>query len=172
MAPAQHRCALVGACLLAALALGSPTSGAAGPDARHQDAVARRLLGLVNAYRSLLHVPQLRTERHLSSASTAYARAMYRQRFFAHVSPDGEGFVARIERSGYGGRLAGENLAWEEGYTDPAAFAVKAWIASPPHHAVLANPAYTQGAVGVYCGPGFQDPRAVRCYLVLDTGAP
>src|SRR5690242_9558968 len=143
-----NRRARVCACLLAGLALAALPAGAAAPPAgQHQAALGRRLLGLVNAYRAQQHLPQLRAERHLSNASRAYARAMYVGRFFAHTSPNGEGFVARIERSGYGGRLAGENLAWEEGYADPAAFALRAWIASPPHRAVLQNPVYTQGAV-------------------------
>lgn len=173
MTPDPHRRVRVGACLLAGLTLGALPVGAAVPTAaQRQDAVARRLLGLVNGYRALQHLPQLRAERHLSNASQSYARAMYRGRFFAHTSPAGEGFVTRIERSGYAGHLAGENLAWEEGYTDPAAFALKAWIASPPHRAVLMNAVYTQGAIGVYCGQGFEDARAERCYLVLDTGSP
>jgi uncharacterized protein YkwD len=165
--------ARVCACLLAGLTLAALPARAAGPPAaQRQDAVGRRLLGLVNAYRAVQHRPRLRAERHLSNASRAYARAMYLGRFFAHTSPGGEGFVERVERSGYGGRVAGENLAWEEGYADPAAFALRAWIASPPHRAVLRNPVYTQGAVGVYCGQGFQHASAERCYLVLDTGAP
>jgi uncharacterized protein YkwD len=167
-----HRRARTCACLLAGLTLVAPAGAANLPAGQRQDAVGRRLLGLVNAYRAQQHLPRLAAEHHLSNASKAYARAMYVGRFFAHISPGGEGFVARIERSGYGGRLAGENLAWEEGYADPAAFALRAWIASPPHRAVLKNPAYTQGAVGAYCGKGFQDARAERCYLVLDTGAP
>jgi uncharacterized protein YkwD len=167
------RCARCGvACLLARLALSSALGPEAAPAAGREAAVSARLIGLVNAYRALQHLPQLRAERHLARASSAYARAMYRDRFFSHTSPSGEGFVHRIERSGYGGRLAGEALAWEEGYADPAAWALRAWLASPPHRAVLVNPAYTQGAAGASCGPGFADPRAERCYLVLDTGQP
>src|SRR5262249_22801160 len=142
----------------------APTQGSAARGQSRED-VAARLLGLVNAYRSEMGAPRLRAEIHLANASDAYARAMFRGHFFAHTSPRGETFVERIERFGYDGRLAGEDLAWEEGFLDPAAWALRAWIASPPHLAVLRNRAYTQGAVGVFCGPGFNDARAQRCYL-------
>lgn len=165
-----HRHAFVVLLVLVATAA-APIQGSAAPGQPRGD-VGTRLLGLVNAYRASLDLPRLRPEQHLTRASDAYARAMFRGRFFGHTSPAGETFVERIERFGYGGRLAGEDLAWEEGYLDPAAWALRAWIASPPHLAVLRNRAYTQGAVGVFCGPGFNDTRAQRCYLVLDTGMP
>ena len=81
-----------------------------------------------------------------------YARAMVARRFFSHVSPGGSTLGDRLRASGYGGRRAGEVLAWGQGRLATPRAAVRSWLHSPPHRRVLLGRNYRHIGVGVALG--------------------
>lgn len=48
----------------------------------------------------------------------------------------------------------GEVLAWNTGHSDPAGHALNQWLGSPPHNALLSDPAYTDIGCGSYVTEG------------------
>ena len=75
--------------------------------------------------------------------------------YFLHESgPGGEGFDRRIGRFWHpvGNVAIGEILAWGSGtYASPAA-AVRQWLNSPPHRAILLSSRFTLVGIGVAYG--------------------
>jgi uncharacterized protein YkwD len=62
-----------------------------------------------------------------------------------------DGFTERITKlqSKIVMLTAGENVAYNFGYDDPAFIAYDAWLKSPPHLANIENAAFNMGAIGV-----------------------
>ncbi len=75
----------------------------------------------------------------------AYADRMASQRFFAHVSPDGDALPDRLERAGYSYVTSGENLGMASG---PLA-AHAAIEESPGHRKNLLDPAFERVGFGL-----------------------
>ncbi len=90
----------------------------------------------------------------LTRMARRYARAMVRLGFFSHTSPGGSTLLDRVRASGYGGRrtAAGEALAWAQGRLATPHAVVRAWMASPPHRAVLLGRGYRDVGIGVALG--------------------
>jgi uncharacterized protein YkwD len=70
---------------------------------------------------------------------------MLRRQYFAHGSVS-----ARVVNAGARGPLFGEDLAWATGLT--ARWVVNAWLASPPHRAVLLRPGFRRVGIGITFG--------------------
>ena len=87
---------------------------------------------------------------------------MVARRFFSHTSPDGQGPADRARRSGYLRNApvwsVGEILLWSRKPVFTAADAAAAWLASPPHKAILLSRAYKDAGVGVVPGDPLGDP--------------
>ncbi|MBB4661166.1 CAP domain-containing protein [Conexibacter arvalis] len=119
---------------------------------------ARALLCLVNRERTRSDLPPLRVNRCLERAAAGHARDMVRRRYFAHTSPDGRAFDARILATGYAPPPArwtlGENLAWG----GDAAWVVGAWMRSSGHRANMLRARFRE--IGVAAVPGAPVPRA------------
>lgn len=130
----------------------APHAAAACADADAQPTdigVARTALAvdcLTNAYRASVGLPALTTDARLAQAAQDHAADMAARGFYAHTTPDGVEFSARITRAGYAWDVAGENIAHQ---STTAREVVSAWVASPPHRANLESTAFTQGGYGV-----------------------
>ena len=96
----------------------------------------RTTIRLINDVRSGNGLGRLRVSAALCRASDAHSRDMLRRDFFDHASSDGTSFDRRIRRY-TGARRVGETLAALGQRHGGAATAVRMWIASPPHRAVL-----------------------------------
>jgi uncharacterized protein YkwD len=75
---------------------------------------------------------------------------MARRGFFAHATPEGLETVDRVRAKGIRGwRAVGENIALNQGYEDPAAFAVERWMQSTKHRTNILYPTFNHSAIGI-----------------------
>lgn len=86
----------------------------------------------------------------LERASQHHAADMAANSYFSHAGLDGSTAAQRVTRAGYLYRAMGENIA--AGQRSPED-TVSSWIASPPHCAVLMNPAFTEMGVAYVVNP-------------------
>lgn len=85
----------------------------------------------VNEYRRSLNLPPLELDIRISEQARLHSQAMASGKYpFSH-----QGFEQRVEAiaSTISYRSAAENVAYNQGYTDPVTVAVKGWIDSPGH---------------------------------------
>lgn len=129
------------------------------PKPADAEAVARRVLELVNAARGVARAcgdrkveaaGPLRANATLDRAARIHSEDMATKGFFGHDGSDGSTPLIRVTRVGYAGRAVGENVA--AGQTTPET-AVEAWIKSPPHCVNLMNPAFTEMGIAYVVNP-------------------
>ena len=98
----------------------------------------------LNAYRSSLGLEPLEADPFLGEIARGHSDDMLASGVLSH-----DGFDARAdEMIGDGALSAGENVAFNQGFEDPATTAVDGWIDSPDHHANIVGD-FTHGGVGV-----------------------
>jgi uncharacterized protein YkwD len=79
---------------------------------------------------------------------------MSRLNFFSHVTPDGLRIRDRARAVGIlAYKVMGENIAYNQGYEDPGAFAVERWMASEKHRANILSTEFRAMAIGMYVAP-------------------
>ncbi|MEA2249689.1 MAG: hypothetical protein QOH46_4218 [Solirubrobacteraceae bacterium] len=168
----------LGVAAIVVLALAAPSNAAAaGGCAGVQASVAQvspRVIGgsvlcLVNTERTTRGLPALRQAARLRLAAARYSREMVARQFFDHVSPSGSTLTSRVRRAGYRGGTLGENIGWGTGALATPVEIVRAWMASPPHRAVILNRRYREGGVGVASGSPLGAPGPGATF-VLDVG--
>ena len=80
-----------------------------------------------------------------------HSEDMVKRGYFDHETPDG---LRLRDRALQGGivhfRVLAENIAYNQGFKDPGAFAVQRWLVSPGHRANILNSEFEQGAVGSF----------------------
>jgi len=99
----------------------------------------------VNALRAAAGVAAVAPDPRLDGVAQAYADRMATQRFFAHVSPDGDALPDRLEQAGYSYQTSGENLGMAAG-TLAAHAAIEE---SPGHRKNLLDPAFEHIGFGL-----------------------
>jgi uncharacterized protein YkwD len=102
-----------------------------------------------NHYRQQKGLPPLQVDPRLTYAARMHAYHMAVRETMAHQL-DGSVLPDRVHRAGYDYRAAGENIAWCEGYADPAWQCFASWMQSPGHYRNLMGPQFTQIGVGAY----------------------
>jgi uncharacterized protein YkwD len=120
---------------------------------------ATRMVKLINKERAKRGLAKLHSSRSLRRSATGYARSMFRRGVFSHAS--------RIHAS-HRFRTRGEALEWHRGWRSGLHRAVRSWLRSPAHRALLLSSRFR------YVGPGrarghFQGGRAT--FWVLHFGA-
>jgi uncharacterized protein YkwD len=87
----------------------------------------------INQYRATLDLPPLELNDWLSQQARAHSQDMADRR----VRVGHGGFDQRVQRIGREMRYRriGENVAFNQGYIDPASRAVRGWLNSPSHRA-------------------------------------
>jgi uncharacterized protein YkwD len=148
----QRRALAVLIALAAVLVL--PTSGSAlRPQATKSSSstLQTQLISQINAFRRQHGLAPLRQSRALTAAAHAHSLQMARLGYFGHDSADGASFLQRIARyypiRGFRSWYAGENILWNSPEIS-AGRALRMWIASPPHLAILLMPRWRQVGVG------------------------
>ena len=110
----------------------------------------RRAFELANAERRARGESSLVWDAELTRMARLHSENMARQNFFDHTNPQGENMTMRARACGVCGWTAiSENIAYNSGYDDPAAFAVERWMTSPKHRANMLRGGYTHSGVGV-----------------------
>jgi uncharacterized protein YkwD len=124
------------------------------PEAANLTEVEAATLCLVNQERARNNELPLQPSAQLAQSSQMHSEKMVSEDYFAHIAPNGETPLDRIEATGYipnaqVGYTVGENIAWGTlSLATPSAI-VAAWIASPEHLANILGDEYRETAVGV-----------------------
>jgi uncharacterized protein YkwD len=110
----------------------------------------RRAFELVNAQRVSNGQEPLEWDDQLCSMAREHSSNMVTLGYFDHVSPDGKGTVDRARELGVRGWHAlAENIALNQGYDNPAEFAVEGWMNSPRHRSNILYPRFNCSAIGI-----------------------
>ena len=101
----------------------------------------------VNAARAGHHLAPLTSSNRLGAAAGYHTHEMLRNGYFSHDSAGGGSAGKRIGRfypaTGYRSWQIGEALLWFSPTVD-AASAVRSWLESPPHRAILLSSSYRE----------------------------
>lgn len=110
----------------------------------------RRAFDLINRERQRRGLSQLAWDGGLVRLARYHSHNMARGGFLSHVDRDGLDLRARAQALGlHGWRTIGENIAYNQGYDDPTAFAVERWMVSEKHRENAMSGEYTHAAVGI-----------------------
>jgi uncharacterized protein YkwD len=133
------------------------------PGGVSSNAYTRAVECLVNEQRAAAGLGALRHDRRLARAARRYSSAMVREGFFDHVSPEGSTLSSRARAAGYAGPTLGQTIGWGEGTLATPAAIVRAWMDSPPHHAILLGRQFRRIGLGVARGSpeGFGESATV-----------
>jgi uncharacterized protein YkwD len=112
-------------------------------------AYSRALECLVNEQRAGAGLGALDHDRRLARAARRFSSSMVRERFFDHVSPEGSTLGTRAQAAGYSGGALGETIGWGAGVLGTPEAIVRAWMESPPHHAILMSGGFQRIGLGV-----------------------
>jgi uncharacterized protein YkwD len=140
--------------LLARAAVTTSSPAAAGAP-RRAGAVAatsdeRRAFELVNAERRARGRGPLVIDGELTRMARYHSENMARRGFFNHVDRDGLDLTGRASVLGLvGWKALGENIAYNQGYDDPTAFAVERWMISDKHRENILNREFTHAGIGI-----------------------
>jgi uncharacterized protein YkwD len=118
-----------------------------------EDAVAATLC-LVNDERARFGESALTEDPRLTSVAVGHSRDMDALDYFAHVSPDGQTLLMRVQASGFipngnVGYTIGENIAWGTLSLGTPRAIVQAWMESPGHRANILNGSFHYTGVGI-----------------------
>lgn len=110
----------------------------------------RRAFDLINAQRKANGLQPLPWDPELARVARQHSENMAKAGFFNHKAPRGMTMVNRARAQGIRGWSAlGENIAYNQGYDDPAGFVAERWMVSHKHRDNLMNSRWTRSAVGV-----------------------
>lgn len=110
----------------------------------------RRAFDLVNAQRIRNGEQPLVWDAELCRMARMHSGNMARQEFFDHTSPDGRSMQERARTNNIRGwSVLAENIAYNQGFDDPAAFAVERWMRSSKHRENILNQRFTRSAIGI-----------------------
>jgi len=108
----------------------------------------RRAFDLINSERAKNGLPQLVWDAELCRMARLHSEKMARLNFFDHEGPDGD-LPNRALESGVRWRSLAENIALNQGYSDPVTLAVDQWMHSSGHRANILRGIFTHSAVGI-----------------------
>ena len=110
----------------------------------------RRAFDLINAERQRRGMRPLAWDGSLTRLARYHSENMARGGYLSHVDRDGLDLKGRAQVLGlHGWSTLGENIAYNQGYPDPTAFAVERWMVSEKHRENAMSSVYTHAAVGI-----------------------
>jgi uncharacterized protein YkwD len=110
----------------------------------------RRAFDLINQQRIANGEQPLVWDSELCRMARMHSDSMAHQEFFDHTGPDGRDMRERARESNIRGWSAmAENIAYNQGFNDPAAFAVERWMRSNKHRDNILNDSFTRSAIGI-----------------------
>jgi uncharacterized protein YkwD len=114
----------------------------------------RRAFDLINEARRAQGYPALVWDAELTYMARAQSANMAGQNYLGHAGPDGRNTVERARALGIDawGALA-ENIAYNQGFDDPAGFAVERWLKSAKHRDNIMRAGFTHSGIGVAHAP-------------------
>jgi uncharacterized protein YkwD len=116
--------------------------------------IERRVFEQTNLIRVKNGLPPFVWDSDVCRMARTHSETMSRQNFFAHVTPAGLGLRDRARAAGiFRYAVLGENIAYNQGYEDPGAFAVEKWMESSKHRANILSPEFRAMAIGSFVAP-------------------
>jgi uncharacterized protein YkwD len=109
----------------------------------------RHAFDLINSERVKKGLPPLVWDGELCRVARLHSQNMGRHNFFDHEGPDGTDLLDRVRAGNIRWKSLGENIAYNQGYDDPAGFAVDQWMHSPKHRANILRGGFTHSAIGI-----------------------
>lgn len=116
--------------------------------------IERRAFEQTNVVRVQNGLPPFVWDAEIGRMARNHSENMSRLNFFSHVTPDGLRLRDRARAEGivrYS--VLGENIAYNQGYEDPAGLAVQRWMESPKHRANILSSEFRAMAIGSYVAP-------------------
>jgi uncharacterized protein YkwD len=116
--------------------------------------IEKRAFEQTNVARIKNGLPPLAWDGEVCRMARAHSENMSRQGFFSHATPAGLRLRDRARLVGiihYS--VLGENIAYNQGYEDPGAFAVERWMLSPKHRANILSTEFRAMAIGSFVAP-------------------
>jgi uncharacterized protein YkwD len=127
-----------------------PMSAASSSSSMSASSLERRAFDLINAQRTGNGERPLAWDAELCRMARMHSESMARQEFFDHTGPDGRSMQERARNSNIRGwSMLAENIAYNQGFDDPAAFAVERWMRSSKHRDNILNQSFTRSAIGI-----------------------
>lgn len=131
--------------------LDSPATRSASTSLSQATEIERRAFERTNMARLQNGLAPLVWDPELCRMARIHSESMSRRGFFAHETPEGLRLIDRAHAVGIPHfRVLGENIAYNQGYDDPGAFAVERWMISPGHRANILNNEFERSAVGSF----------------------
>jgi uncharacterized protein YkwD len=110
----------------------------------------RRAFDLVNRERAARGEARLVWDDELAGMARRHSENMARQNFFSHTDRAGRDTAARAADCGVcGWRALAENIAYNQGFDDPGAFAVERWMSSAKHRDNILRAGFTHAGLGI-----------------------
>jgi uncharacterized protein YkwD len=123
------------------------------PSAANGATMATATVCLIDRMRLSHGLRALHVNRDLSRVAADQVKHMVRADYFADVRPSGVTPASLIAASAYafhtGLAVAGQNIGWATGSEATPVSMLAAWMASPPHRALILKPSFRDVGVGV-----------------------
>ena len=126
----------------------------ASPTLAEANAIERRAFEQTNLVRTQHGLAPLTWDADVCRMARDHSENMSREGYFSHTTPDGKRLRDRARLVGIlQFRVVAENIAFNQGYEDPGAFAVERWMLSPKHRANILSPEFSAMAIGSFVAP-------------------
>jgi uncharacterized protein YkwD len=133
----------------------APVNSISGPPAALEpNDIEKRAFEQTNAVRVQNGLPPFVWDGDVCRMARIHSESMSRYNYLAHVTPEGLRLRDRARAVGilrYA--VLGENIAYNQGYEDPGAFAVERWMQSEKHRANILSPEFRSMAIGSFVAP-------------------
>ena len=132
----------------------TPVKIAAKPAIVEPNEIERSAFEATNLVRVNNGLPPFVWDGDICRMARIHSESMSRYGYFSHVTPEGLRLRDRARIVGISRYdVLGENIAYNQGYEDPGAFAVERWMASAKHRANILSPEYRAMAIGSFVAP-------------------
>jgi uncharacterized protein YkwD len=116
--------------------------------------IEKRAFEQTNVVRVKNGLPPFAWDADVCRMARSHSESMSRQHYFSHVTPDGLRLRDRARVAGIlRFSVLGENIAYTQGYNDPATFVVEQWMQSAKHRANILSTEFRAMAIGSFAGP-------------------
>ena len=125
-----------------------------GPSLDEANAIERRAFEQTNLIRVRHGLAPFVWDADICRMARTHSESMSRLGFFSHITPSGRRLRDRARAAGISQfSVLGENIAYNQGYDDPGAFAVERWMLSPKHRANILSREFRAMAIGSFVAP-------------------
>lgn len=116
--------------------------------------IEKRAFDQTNLIRVKNGLPPFTWDADICRMARTHSESMSRQAYFSHVTPAGLRLRDRARAAGIlHFSVLGENIAYTQGYDDPAVFIIEQWMQSSKHRANILSTEFRAMAIGSFVAP-------------------